>query len=63
MADGTRMNQMVETIAALKKNVEKNKKVLEKVEKKLEQNDLQVKNQIFDFIQNSDWKFEKNGRS
>jgi hypothetical protein len=50
MVDGTCMNQMAETIIALKKNVEKNEKVLEKVEKKLEQNDLQVKNQISDFM-------------
>ena len=42
MADGTRMNQMAESIAMLKKNVEKTEKVLEKVEKKLEMNDLQV---------------------
>jgi DNA anti-recombination protein RmuC len=53
MADGTRMNQMAESIVAMKKNVEKNEKVLEKVEKKLEQSDLQVKNQISEIMQDT----------
>jgi predicted DNA-binding protein YlxM (UPF0122 family) len=57
MADGTHMNQMAESIAALKKNVEKNEKVLEKVEKKLEQSDLQVKNQISEIMQDINKKF------
>jgi hypothetical protein len=39
MADGTRMNQMAESIVVLKKNVEKNENLLEKVEKRLEIND------------------------
>ena len=58
MADGTRMNQIAESIVILKKNVEKNEKLLEKVEKRLELNDTQVKNQLSDFMQNSDRKFE-----
>jgi ribosomal protein S17 len=59
MADGTSMNQMAESIAALKKNVEKNEKVLEKLEKNMELNDLQVKQQICVFMQNTDRKFEE----
>jgi hypothetical protein len=47
MADGTRMNQMVESIVVLKKNVEKNEKTLEKVEKRLEINDNQVHESAF----------------
>ena len=58
MADGIRMNQMAELIVVLKKNVEKNEKLLEKVEKRLEINDNQVKNQLSDFMQNFDKKFE-----
>ena len=58
MDDGTRMNQMAESILVLKKNVEKIEKLLEKVEKRLEINDNQVKNQLSDFMQNFDRKFE-----
>jgi hypothetical protein len=49
---------MAESIVVLKKNVEKNENLLEKVEKRLEINDNQVKNQLYDFMQSSDRKFE-----
>ena len=59
MADGTRMNQMAESIAILKKNFEHTEKVLEKVEKKLEMNDLQVQNQISEITQDTNLKFNQ----
>ena len=57
MADGMRMNQMAESIVMLKKNVEKNEKVFEKVEKKLKQSDLQVRNQLSKIMQDTSMKF------
>jgi hypothetical protein len=59
MADDTQMNQMVESIAMLKKNFENTEKVLEKVEKKLEMNDLQVHNQISEIMQDTNMKFNQ----
>jgi hypothetical protein len=43
----------------LKKNVEKNEKVLEKVDKKLEMTDLQVQNQISNIMQDTNMKFSE----
>jgi hypothetical protein len=55
MAGGTRMNQMAESIAMLKKNFENTEKVLEKVEKKLEMNDLQIS----EITQDTNMKFNQ----
>jgi hypothetical protein len=59
MVDGTQMNQMAESIAMLKKNFENIEKVLKKVEKKLEMNDLQGQNQILEITQDTNMKFNQ----
>jgi hypothetical protein len=59
MVDGTQMNQMAESIAMLKKNFENIEKVLKKVKKKLEMNDLQVQNQILEITQDTNMKFNQ----
>jgi hypothetical protein len=59
MVDGTQMNQMAKSIAMLKKNFENTEKVLKKVEKKLEMNDLHVQNQILEITQDTNMKFNQ----
>jgi effector-binding domain-containing protein len=59
MVDGTQMNQMAESIAMLKKIFENIEKVLKKVEKKLEMNDLQRQNQILEITQDTNMKFNQ----
>ena len=55
------MNLMAESIALLKKNVEKNENVLEKVQKQLEQTNLRVNHQVSNLVNENDRKFEEYG--